>query len=133
MRTISGALTTTDWTTWEDIRTQLGKDQCIWIDLTGAHHGPAPTHHPVATHLWSWRPHRWTRVRIDGHRVLAAVLTEHDTTNNSRIDREYVTATTTKGIPWGRHQRAARWEEKVTLIVTGGAHPITFADISPIP
>jgi len=122
MSTITGSLTSTGWTTWDDVRAQLSDDPCLWIDLAGAHHGPAPAALPVATHLWSWRTARWARLRIDGRRVLATFLTEGDTAGGTPI-----VATVADGIPWGRHDRAARWEESVTLISTEGAASITFA------
>ena len=124
---VTGQLTSHGWTDWTSVLTVLDKDQCLWIDLGGLHHGPAPTRLPVgATHLWSWRPNRWVRVRVDGDRALATVLT-----TGGNIPSEAVTARTSDGLPWGRHSRAAEWEHHVTLIVTEGNAPITFAEVRP--
>lgn len=126
---LTGGLTSTGWTDWTAVRAVLGQDECFWIDLGGAHQGSAPAQLPVgATHLWSWRPDRWTRVRLDGDRVLATLLTAGGNTPG-----EAVTARATDGLPWGRHARAAEWERPVTLVVTEGAIPITFVEVHPPP
>lgn len=122
---VTGRLIRNGWTDWASVLDILGKDQCLWIDLGGLHHGPAPTQLPVgATHLWSWRPSRWARVRLDGDRALAAVLTTDGNTQG-----EAVTVRTSDGLPWGQHSRAAEWNHKVTLMVTEGNAPITFIEV----
>lgn len=124
-----GGLTTLGWSDWATVLDRLGDDQCLWVDLGGLHHGSAPAQLPVgATHLWSWRQDRWTRVRFDGNRVLATVLTAGDNTHD-----ETVTARISDGLPWGRHSRAAEWERRVTLVVTEGSAPITFVEVPPAP
>ncbi|MGH4021255.1 MAG: hypothetical protein ACRDT0_18905 [Pseudonocardiaceae bacterium] len=126
---VTGGLTSTGWTDWASVFTVLGEDECLWVDLGGLHHGSAPAELPVgATHLWSWRRDRWARVRFDGDRVLATVLTEGSTTQG-----ETVTARVSEGLPWGRHSRAAEWERKVTLVVTEGGAPITFVEVPTAP
>lgn len=125
----SFGLTSTGWIDWAGVRAELGEDECLWVDLGGVHPEPAPAQRPVgATHLWSWRPDRWTRVRFDGDRVLASVLTA-----GSSSPSETVTARVSEGLPWGRHSRAAEWKRKVTLMVTEGATPITFVEVPPDP
>lgn len=122
-----GRLTSTGWTDWAGVLDVLGEDKCFWVDLGGVHHGPAPAQFPVgATHLWSWRPDRWTRVRIDGDRALATVLT-----TDSNTPGKPVTARICDGLPWHQHSRAAEWEHKTTLVITEGATPITFLQIAP--
>lgn len=122
----AGELTSTGWIEWAGVLDVLGEDECLWVDLGGVHHGSAPARLPVgATHLWSWRRDRWARVRFDGDRVLATVLTAG---NNSPV-----TARISDGLPWGRHSRAAEWERKVTLVVTEGTAPITFVEMHPAP
>lgn len=122
---LQGGLTSTGWTGWAGVRAALGGDECLWVDLGGVHHGPAPARLPVgATHLWSWRPDRWTRVRIDGDRALAAQLTA-----GVAAPGEPVTVRVTEGLPWGEHSRAAEWHHKLKLLVTEGPTPITFAQI----
>lgn len=129
MRTVRGGLAGTGWIDWADVRTTLGDDECFWVDLGGAHYGPAPARQPVGTtHLWSWRPDRWTRVRFDGDRALATVLSA----GGSRQDGD-VTALVSDGLPWARHSRAAEWENPVTLVVTEGSAPITFVEVRPAP
>ncbi|HEY6422837.1 MAG TPA: hypothetical protein VIY28_06235 [Pseudonocardiaceae bacterium] len=124
---VAGELTSTGWIDWAGVLAMLGKDQCLWVDLGGVHHGPTPARLPVgATHLWSWRPDRWTRVRFDGDRALATVLTA-----GSNPQGEPVTARTSEGLPWGQHSRAAEWEHRVTLVVTEGSAPITFVKVPP--
>lgn len=124
-----GGLTSTRWTDWADVLDLLGADECLWVDLGGLHHGLAPARLPVgATHLWSWRPGRWVRVRFDGDRVLATVLTADDNTQS-----ETVTARITTGLPWGTHSRVAEWKREVTLVVTEGSAPITFVEVPPAP
>ncbi|MGH3942722.1 MAG: hypothetical protein ACRDTG_29695 [Pseudonocardiaceae bacterium] len=126
---VTGQLTRKGWTDWAGVLNVLGEDQCLWIDLGGLHHGPAPTQLPVgATHLWSWRPNRWARVRFDGDRALATVLT-----TGGNPQGEAVTVRTSDGLPWGQYSRAAEWQHKVTLIVTEDNAPITFAEVHPTP
>lgn len=122
---LTGVLTSSGWTDWAEVLGMLGADECLWADLGGIHHGPAPVRLPVgATHLWSWRPNRWIRVRLDGDRVLATVLTQ----GNGTPDKS-VTARISAGVPWGRHSRTAEWDRRVTLVVTEGHTPITFVEI----
>jgi hypothetical protein len=124
---VAGKLTSTGWIEWAGVLDELGEDECLWVDLGGVHQGSAPAQLPVgATHLWSWRRDRWTRLRFDGERVLATVLTA-----GSNSPAETVTARVSDGLPWGRHSRAAEWERNVTLVVTEGASPITFVEIPP--
>lgn len=120
---IDGVLTCAGWSTWAAARTLIDGDACLWVDLRGAHHGPAPTQRPVGTHLWAWRPGRWVRVRIDGDRVLATVLTEGGGPG------ERVAGVVSEGVPWGDGGRAAPWSEPVTLLVTEGSSPLTFARV----
>lgn len=122
---VAGGLTSTGWTDWPRVRAVLGDDECLWVDLGGVHHGPAPAQLPVgASHLWAWRPDRWARVRFDGDRAVATLLTSGTATR-----AEPVTVRTTDGLPWGHHPRAAEWEHKVTLMITEGPAPITFVQI----
>lgn len=127
---VAGELTSTGWIDdWAGVLDVLGEDECLWVDLGGVHHESAPERLPVGvTHLWSWRPGRWTRVRFDGDRVLATVLTA-----GSNTQGEAVTALLSDGLPWGRHSRAAEWERPVTLVVTEGGAPITFVEVRPAP
>ncbi|MGH8575133.1 MAG: hypothetical protein ACREX8_21565 [Gammaproteobacteria bacterium] len=126
---ITGQLTSTGWSDWASVRDVLDEDECFWIDLAGPHHGPAPPDLPVgATHLWSWRPDRWVRVRVDGDRALATVLTI-----GANQQGEAVTALVSEGLPWRQHSRAAEWEHPVTLVVTEGSAPITFVEVHPLP
>lgn len=122
---VRGELDSTGWIDWAGVRAVLGQDMCLWVDLGGVHHGPVPVHLPVgATHLWSWRPGRWARVRFDGDRALATLLTADVAARG-----EPVTVRVAEGQPWGRHSRAAKWDHKLTLLVTQGHAPITFAQI----
>ena len=68
-----GTLVSTGWVGWSSIVDLVGDDLCLWTDLGGLHSlVPLPSSLPVgATHLWAWRPGRWTRVRLDGGRALA--------------------------------------------------------------
>jgi hypothetical protein len=124
---VTGALDSDGWTSWTQVRDLIGDDDCLWVDLRGAHHGRAPRDRPIGTHLWAWRPGRWVRVRIDGDRVLATVLTEDAETG------ERVTCVPTEGVPWGADARAAQWSVPVQLLVTDGPAPITFAYLQPRP
>ncbi|MDQ3274285.1 MAG: hypothetical protein M3Q39_04440 [Actinomycetota bacterium] len=122
---VRGGLTSTGWIDWAGVRAQLGEDECLWVDLGGVHHGSAPAHRPVgATHLWSWRPDRWARVRFDGDRALATLLTA-----GVAAPGEPITIRTAEGLPWERYSRAAEWDHKLTLVVTEGTAPITFVQI----
>lgn len=99
-------LTTTGWTDWPTIRALIGQDPCLWTDLGDPHDGvPAPPDPPIgATHLWSWRPNRWIRVRLDADRALATILTTDPATTGGTP----VTYTHTNAIAWENHNRARR-------------------------
>ena len=125
MSAMSGTLTSTGWTDWAAVRELVGADDCLWVDLTGAHRGPIPAAVPVASHLWSWRPGRWVRVRTDADRALATVLTD-----GQRAGGRLVTARRATGIPWRRHDRAARWDGPVELVTVEGGPAITFVAIA---
>lgn len=126
---LKGGLTSTGWTDWATVRAELGEDECFWVDLGGAHQGSAPAQLPVgATHLWSWRPERWARVRFDGDRVLATLLTAGNDPQG-----EAVTARISAGLPWERGSRAAEWGYKVTQMVIECSTPITFVEMHPAP
>lgn len=126
---LTGGLTSSGWIDWAGVLAVLGEDKCLWVDIGGLHYGSAPARLPVgATHLWSWRPDRWARVRFDGDCVLATVLT-----TGSDTPGDAVTARVSDGLPWGRHSRAAEWEHPVTLVVTEGSAPITFVEVRPVP
>ncbi|SDH47825.1 hypothetical protein [Pseudonocardia oroxyli] len=122
---VAGTLSSAGWTTWASTLDLLGADSCLWTDLRGAHHGPAPAERPIGTHLWAWRPGRWVRVRIDGDRVLSTVLTE-----GLAEAGEPVTGEIADGVPWGADERAAAWHLPVVLLVTEGQAPLTFARVS---
>lgn len=117
----TGALTSTGWVDWQHLTTLLGSDPCLWTDLGGLHYlTTVPPALPVgATHLWAWRPGRWTRVRIDGDRALATFLTP----DGPGLAVAY---TTTSGITWGADLRAAECHLEVTLAATEGPAAITF-------
>ncbi|MGH3871371.1 MAG: hypothetical protein ACRDSR_07630 [Pseudonocardiaceae bacterium] len=127
--TVEGELTSKGWIGWIDVLDVLGEDECLWVDLGGVHQGSAPAQLPVGTtHLWSWRHDRWTRVRFDGDRVLATVLTAHRNAQGKEV-----TARISDGLPWGRDSRAAEWERNVTLVVTEGPAPVTFVEMHSAP
>jgi len=132
MRTpVTGWLDSRGWTDWADVLDLLGEDECLWVDVGGVHHECAPAQLPVgATHLWSWRRDRWTRVRFDGDRVLATVLTAG---GNTQGEKGVVTVLFSEGLPWERHSRATEWQHPVTLVMTEGSAPITFAEVRPAP
>lgn len=132
MRTpVTGRLDSRGWTDWADVLDVLGEDECLWVDVGGVHHECAPAQLPVgATHLWSWRRDRWTRVRFDGDRVLATVLTVG---GNTQGEEGAVTVLFSAGLPWEGHSRAAEWQRPVTLVMTEGSAPITFAEVRPVP
>jgi hypothetical protein len=121
-----GTLTGTGWVDWPRVLDLLGEDECLWIDLArGPHLGPAPATLPVgATHLWGWRRDRWTRVRIDGQRALASVLSAGREPGGEPLEYRV-----TDGEPWGDDVRAAEWHARLWLLVTEGVAPITFAEV----
>lgn len=125
--TQQGWLTTTGWTDWATVAALIGDDRCHWTGL-GPTHADAgvPASAPVgATHLWSWRPGRWVRVRFDGTLALATVLTTHEVTGAVAT-----TFTRVPGVAWGNHSRAACCELEVITLNTDGPAPVTFAEVS---
>lgn len=120
-------LTSTGWTDWATIAELIGADQCLWADLGGLRHADAPRQLPIgATHLWSWRPDRWLRIRIDSGKALATILTPD---KPSGVPCMRVVMVETDGIPWRNHDRARECHLQVTLRRTEGAAPITFAEV----
>lgn len=60
---------------WPDLVDAVGATTAAWADLGGFHVVPPPEQIPDAvTHLWMWQPTLWVRVRVDGGRWVAGIL-----------------------------------------------------------
>ena len=118
-----GILSSAGWTVWPRIVELIGDDRCLWTDLGGLHYAASvPARLPVgATHLWSWQPDRWTRVRIDVDRALATTLVPGATGDGVAVN-----FMRSDGISWGKHERAAECQFALTLVRTEGPAPVTF-------
>jgi hypothetical protein len=66
---------------WHKVVRLLDGATCVWQDLDGLHHGPAPGQPPLATHVWAWNEKSAWRFRVDGDSCIGAALTLGDGTH----------------------------------------------------
>jgi len=125
-----------DWLAWERIHDLVGEQECAWADLDGFHVGPVPGAAPPSTHVWSWSPTRWIRVRIDGNGGIVGVLSLDRTTGGAV---EAVSVQLARGHPWRNDDERvmpladALVEQPWTLLTVMGLRPVTFVHRGPSP
>jgi hypothetical protein len=118
---------------WPRVRELIGAQDCAWADLDGFQLGPAPDTAPPYSHLWSWSPGRWVRVRIDGAHGIVGILSPTGPGDDVEVHLQ-------PGHPWRplEDQRIAPLPPTVLaepwhLLVVGGLRPITFVHRGPPP